>query len=251
MRMYADWIRSAVTEDLALGGAWDEALNEIAAICPALDEAGDELDLIQARSQQAMLWCRRGDLDDAVSLTAWLEERRILARRLRFESYCLLPLAFVRHLRGDDVAALQLLSEVEILHGFNPDARYAELITEGMRIALACGARNQAARLIEGLEPVVPLYEHILATAAALLAEHACKHDEAAAGFADAAARWHDFGVPYEEGHALLGQGRCLVTLGRTPAAAAPLAAAREIFARLGARPALAETDEWLAKAGR
>ena len=55
------------------------------------------------------------------------------------------------------------------------------------------------------------------------------------------------FGVPYEEGHALLGQGRCLVALGRAPEAAAPLAAAREIFARLGAKPALAETDAWLA----
>jgi hypothetical protein len=49
--------------------------------------------------------------------------------------------------------------------------------------------------------------------------------------------------VPYEEGHALLGQGRCLAALGRAPEAAAPLAAAREIFARLGAKPALAETD--------
>jgi hypothetical protein len=55
--------------------------------------------------------------------------------------------------------------------------------------------------------------------------------------------------VPYEVGHALLGQGRCLVALGRAPEAAAPLAAAREIFARLGARPALADTDDWLVRA--
>ena len=87
-------------------------------------------------------------------------------------------------------------------------------------------------------------------TCRALLAEARGEHEAAAAGFADAAARWHDFGVPYEEGHALLGQGRCLVALGRAPEAAAPLAAAREIFARLGAKPALAETDEWLARTG-
>jgi len=47
-----------------------------------------------------------------------------------------------------------------------------------------------------------------------------------------------------------LGQGRCLVALGRAPEAAAPLVAAREIFSRLGAKPALAETDEWLQKTG-
>ena len=69
------------------------------------------------------------------------------------------------------------------------------------------------------------------------------------AGFAVAADRWHDFGVPYEEAQALLGQGRCLVALDRGPEAAAPLAAAREIFARLGARPALEETQVALAAA--
>jgi hypothetical protein len=65
----------------------------------------------------------------------------------------------------------------------------------------------------------------------------------AAAVFADAAARWHDVGVAYEEGHALLGQGRCLAAPGRAPEAAAPLAAARDIFARLGAGPDLAQTN--------
>ena len=49
--------------------------------------------------------------------------------------------------------------------------------------------------------------------------------------------------MPCEEAQALLGQGRCLVALGKTPEAAAPLAAAREIFARLGAKPALAEAE--------
>ena len=63
----------------------------------------------------------------------------------------------------------------------------------------------------------------------------------------DAAAGWRDFCVPYEEGHALLGQGRCLVALGRAPEAAGPLAAAREIFARRGAKPALGDTDAVLA----
>jgi len=64
-----------------------------------------------------------------------------------------------------------------------------------------------------------------------------------------AAARWHDFGVPYEEAQALLGQGRCLVALGRAPEAAHPLEQAREIFTQLGAKPALAETEALLEKA--
>ena len=54
--------------------------------------------------------------------------------------------------------------------------------------------------------------------------------------------------MPYEEAQALLGQGRCLVALDRAPAAAPVLEQAREIFARLGARPALEETDVLLAQ---
>ena len=86
--------------------------------------------------------------------------------------------------------------------------------------------------------------ERVLITCRALTAEARGAHEAASAGFVDAAARWHDFGVPYEEAQALLGQARCLVALGRAPEAEPPLAAAREIFARLGAKPALAETDE-------
>ena len=95
------------------------------------------------------------------------------------------------------------------------------------------------------------MHRAVRAYGEALVEEARGEPEAAAAGFADAADLWHGVGVPYEEAQALLGQGRCLVALGRAPEAAAPLAAAREIFARLGATPALAETDEWLATAGR
>ena len=93
-------------------------------------------------------------------------------------------------------------------------------------------------------EPLRPLNGHVLVTGRALLAENRGDLEPVAEEFGEAAHLWHDFGVPYEEAQALLGQGRCLVALGRAPEAAALLAATREIFARLGAKPALAETDE-------
>ena len=43
--------------------------------------------------------------------------------------------------------------------------------------------------------------------------------------------------------------GRCLLALGRPAGAREPLHAAREIFASLGAAPALTETDKCLAQA--
>jgi hypothetical protein len=80
-----------------------------------------------------------------------------------------------------------------------------------------------------------------------LLAEARGEYTSAGAHFADAAIGWRDLGVPYEEAQALLGQGRCLMALGRVSDAAPPLSAGREIFARLKAAPALADADGWLA----
>ena len=50
-----------------------------------------------------------------------------------------------------------------------------------------------------------------------------------------------------EHAYALLGQGRCLAALSK-PDAEAPLRAARELFASMGYKPALAETDALLGK---
>ena len=65
-------------------------------------------------------------------------------------------------------------------------------------------------------------------------------------GYADAAGRWEQFGVIPEQAYALLGYGRCLVSLGRQSNAAPVLRQARELFRSLGATPAVSETDELL-----
>ena len=61
-------------------------------------------------------------------------------------------------------------------------------------------------------------------------------------GHAEAAARWREFGNVPERAYALLGQGRCLAAL-RNLEAEAPLREARELFATMGYKPALAETE--------
>jgi hypothetical protein len=65
--------------------------------------------------------------------------------------------------------------------------------------------------------------------------------------YAEAAARWQEFGNVPEPAYALLGQGRCLLALGR-PAAELPLAQGREVFASMDYKPALAETEALLAE---
>ena len=73
--------------------------------------------------------------------------------------------------------------------------------------------------------------------------------EAAAAGYADAAERWQAFGVIAEQAFALLGEGRCLIRFGRTTEASRVLRQAREIFQKLQAAPAVAETDELLQQA--
>jgi hypothetical protein len=96
---------------------------------------------------------------------------------------------------------------------------------------------------------VYQLDRHAAVTARALLAEQHGGHADAAALFTDAAGRWERFEVPWEQAHALLGQGRCLLTLSRPAEAREPLRAARDIFASLGANPVLADANRLLAEA--
>ena len=97
----------------------------------------------------------------------------------------------------------------------------------------------------DGVEPRTPLAEHALCACRAQLAEAAGEHAEAAALYAEAAERWREFGNVPERAYALLGQGRCLRALGE-PEAEEPLREARELFASMGYKPALAETEALL-----
>ena len=103
-----------------------------------------------------------------------------------------------------------------------------------------------AERLVSGLEPRYPYSEHTLVAANASLTEAHGHLQAAAEGYADAADRWERFGMVPEHAFALLGHGRCLLGLSRPTEAAPVLGHARAIFERLGATPALAETDALL-----
>ena len=135
--------------------------------------------------------------------------------------------------------------ELEETPGARETSYYSRQLGAMVRTALAAGDPELAARLADGLEPLFPLREHALCAARARLAEAAGDHAEAATLYADAAERWREFGNVPERAYALLGQGRCLAALGK-PEAEQPLREARELFASMGYKPALAETDALL-----
>jgi class 3 adenylate cyclase/tetratricopeptide (TPR) repeat protein len=238
-----------LVEALGMMGEWDEALARAAELLPELERSEAGSDLVIVRTQEAVLRVCRGEAQLAAPFIAWLEQRGLESEIPWIAAYALLAAAPVRAALGDADAALGLLAEWEARPRPGSGPNYVAYLPEAVRTAQAAGDDVVAGRLATGVESILPVQHNVLATLQSLMRERA-GDSEAAAGFAHAAARWHEFGVPYEEGHALFGQGRCLVALGRAPEAAAPLAAAREVFARLGARPALAETGALLAGAG-
>jgi hypothetical protein len=212
-------------------------------------QAGSVNSVLKIRSAQLWALHVRGDHEAAAGLGHWVTEHaREYADPEAFAgSY---PLAAaVRLAQGDPPpGARALLAELSNAHAAWTNTYAANLAT-AIRAALAAGAPELAAGLAGALQPRHPLQQHAAVTAHALLAERHGQHAEAAALFTDAAARWKNFEVPWEQAQALLGQGRSLLALGQLAEARAPLHTARDIFATLRAKPALADVDRLLAQA--
>jgi hypothetical protein len=150
--------------------------------------------------------------------------------------------------KGQRAEATSLLNELERTKAARDDPYYAAQLPDLVRQSLRLGDRALAVRFTEGIEPRTPLQRHALAASRASVAEAGGDHTKAATAYADVARQWRDFGDVPELAYALLGQGRCLVSLG-VPNAAGPLADARALFASMSYRPALFETERLLADA--
>ena len=262
MEFWVSTGRCSSTWLLLAAGRWEEAGAEIESLAPALLEAGwgegEELAIARSARGALLAWTGAASHDahaaEAERLAAWLPDQAKVGKNdSLLSSTCLLTAAELLASRGDDEGSHELL--VRCLDGprIGPWGPCCEGSPEGLlpravRLALRVDDAELAARFVVAAVPLAPVDEHGIASARALVDEARGAHALAADSFAAAAARWHGFGVPYEEAQALLGQGRCLAALGEPVAAAKPLAAARQTFARLGASPALAEADEWLAR---
>ena len=226
-------------------GQSEHALAEAEPLAERLAAAGDIL-FTEVRSLQLRLLAERGAHEHAPAADALVAAARESVEpqvsAVAFAAGARLLLA-----QGRPQQANALLVELEQVVGTRSDPYYAFFLPELIRTAHALGQRELSARLVDGVEPVTPLFENALSACRAQSAEAAGEHAEAAALYAEAAKRWVEFGSVPERAYALLGQGRCLTVLGE-PVAQAPLREARRLFASMGYRPALAETEALLAR---
>jgi hypothetical protein len=228
-------------------GGLDEAL-EVAMVESNPSSEKNVLVLICLRAAKARVLTLRGHAAQVASSLDWLESS---TRRMGSEIAImgLGSAAFARAGLGQGDSAVALLTEVEAASGAREVVVYGAYLPAMVRTALGIGDSDLADRLVSGFKPRYPLAAHALVEANAALTEDQGDLQAAADAYADAADRWEGFGVVPEQGFALLGQGRCLLGLAQ-PKEAVPLVRhAREIFERLQAAPALAETDELLQRA--
>ncbi len=228
---------------LAESGGTEQALAEALPLAERLEAAGN-INSVEPRSLQLRLLAERGAHEHAPAADELLATARESGQPQMY-AQAFTVAARLLLAQGHRQRANALLVELVQVPEIHADAYYAAALPTLVRTALALRQPELAHRLVGDAEPRTPLAEHALHAARAQLAEAAEQHADAAAQYAEAAERWREFGNVPERAYALLGQGRSLAALGQ-PGAQEPLVEARELFASMGYRPALAETDALL-----
>ncbi len=194
-------------------GQHDQALDVAADLAADLDAAGDVSALVDLRAAQASIHVLRGRPQLAAD---WMDGLYSAVRDSGDPQLVVVGLAATAAAhaalgRPDRVA--DLLAEVDATPGTRKTAYYRVWMNRMVRTALAFDDIDMAQQLVTGVEPRHPYTEHALVAANAAIAERRGDHRVAADAYTDAAIRWERFGVVPEHASALLGQGRCLLTL--------------------------------------
>ncbi len=228
-------------------GRWDEAITtahevDAEAAARSWSQITGFSDPIRGR-----VLLMRGDLEGAKAVSAAnLPEARAAGDPQHvIGALELVALLAVAEGRTDDAgAALLEVDQITAASGPGILSGSPELI----RTACQAGDPDLARRLLDANLDNPGRSANIVVCGRAMIAETEGRFEEALAGYRDAADRWVAYGSIPEQGLALIGQGRCLIALGRGAEATEPLLAARELFTPLGAARALTEVDDLLAQ---
>ena len=231
-------------------GQWDDVLAYAdEALAWDREHGGSQLSIVVLPMKARVLLAR-----GAAAVAASLEPEYLPRAREIGDSQLLAPAlgtaAATRFASDDRAGALALIEELAeaTRRGLGIWATYE--LAPATRICAAIGAGATARRL---LPPETPLLNararHSVASADAVLSEREGDAERARRLHADAAKGWREYGCPNEVAHALLGDGRCLLALGRTGEADVRLREARDIADTLEARPLVTEADALMADA--
>ncbi len=231
-------------------GRWDEVLamsREIQAWTGRRDRRSESG--VYAMIFEAWVRLRRGELDGLEALIGDVFDLAQPFAQSEYVAPASLLLAEFRRSREDRAGAAEALDTFAESTAPSPNFR-ALFIPVAVRALVALGDVDAAEALIPDRSDAITARHRVsLLTARAVIDEARGDLEPALAAYREAAARWWDHGFRLERGLTLAGTGRCLLRLGRADEAVEPLRQARDVFAALRARPAIAEVDALLEEA--
>jgi class 3 adenylate cyclase/tetratricopeptide (TPR) repeat protein len=237
-------IRSQVTGPLFDLGGWDRVLETADQVMAWFQAQGGGYFQVVARTAKARVETCRGLVVASSSSSSDLAS----AARAIGDVQVLIPGLAVAALEAwvqDDVgAAVALVEELQTLTTDRSEFYLVPFAPDLVRLCVSQGKHDLARRVMGSVRDSPKRNALCVTTCRALLEEAAGRFEEAAKLHAEAASGWKEYGSVPEHGYALLGEGRCLVQLGR-PGASDLLGMAGSIFESLGAGPPLVELEPW------
>ena len=240
------WMTVEAAGQFVRAGSLDEAWEWAKRAEASFEAAGALNGLVRSRCVRAHVLAYRGREADAIPLVDWALEAAATGGAAEGLSMALAISALVDEAVGKHQAARTLLDRLVTDESVRHASTFGYYLADAARVAVRLGDVALAEGLAEGIATALPYNGHAVYATRAILAEAREQTPKAADLYADAADRWDRFGVVTERAFALLGEGRCLVALGRLEEAGIPLRTARELFAQMGAQPSLTETDALL-----
>jgi class 3 adenylate cyclase len=240
------WSRAETTWMLFDLGRWDEILTITEELARVSEEVGTAQARLLGLPYRAVVLERRGDPAEAHSVI----EHVLPAARASGDLQLLVPTlaaaSLVAEARDDSSNSLGFAEELMEATRNRSDHHRTLFLPELSRLCARNGALDLARRMAEGLSVDGGRTGCARTAAAAVLAEAEGLTPDALALYEQAAKRWQDFGSLPGRAAALLGQGRCLNSLGRQEGQR-PLAEARDLFASMGHQAGVVEADGLLA----
>lgn len=247
---YEKYIRAEMLWFLFDLGVWDELISSAEeGLAWDRDHGRSQVSMI-AQTMKARVMLCRGETAAANALEAeYLPHAQEIGDHQALVP-ALATAAAARHAAGDTSGAMELIEDLEKITRDRTVSRRVQELPVAARICAASGAIATARAMIPSDGDLhFARGRNCVMTARAVVAEADGDVEPARELFAAAAAGWSDFGNPFEQAQARLGEGRCLVRLGQGAASVPALRKARAIFNRLSAAPFVAETNVLLAEA--
>jgi len=217
------------TEILQLGGAWDDAIEEVRRVCERLDACGDRDALGDACYQRAELHRLRGELDEAENAYRQASENGRDPQP---------GLALLRVRQGQHEAAIASLRRA--LSSTPVEWSRARLLPAFVEIALACSALEEARSASRELDAIAKRFATEILGAIAAHARGAVyiadgNHRDAIEPLRHAFSVWNRAGAPYIAARIRALLSRAFAGLGDDDGASLERDAARKLFEELGA----------------